>query len=424
MSKKRRVIETLKTCLIVLLAVSAVFLAARTRLFDAFFSSVSFSGLLQSGEKSSSAAPGHFEAAAFPANVVVTNSGGRCAGDRDALYAGCAPLLGEALGSSKEPARVGNADWRQALAGDSMYFSYAEPVRLSVLAGWFSTEVSHKGADSFVRRLCVSAGEESPELYYIDESDGSIYRCATAASLQSFLSLTAAFLPDEARFAYELPDRFAALDPYMLIPSGAYSLPLLEGQDPIGTSVNENNLLSCFGMNTYISARYTEQSGDTVYVEGETTLRADADGFVAFRQSSEGSRLPVQAGEAQAIEAARQLLSNVEQAVGGAGRFTLHSCEKTESGYLLRFGLCVNGMPVFLPEDRPAAEITVAHGCISQAGVCFRAYNLSQESVTLLPARQAAAVAEAKGYREAVPGWRDNLGGAPLSPEWLLKGGV
>lgn len=427
MSKKHPAIEPIKTCLIVLLSVSALFLAARTQLFDAFFPPDGLlGGIFSGGEGKDGNYTGLYQEAARPINIVLSAEGGHFAGDASALYENCGALLGEALGSSREPMPATAADWRGALSADSIYYEYASPVRLSVLAGWFGTEISHSGRDVMVRRLCVSAGSVDPVLYYMDAETGSFYRCGTAASAASLASLTAAYLPNDSQFVFELAADYDYVDPYMLIQNYLESLPALQAESAAGPELDEA-LLSHFGMNAYISAPYAEQDGDRVYVEGSTTLRVSTSGLVTFRQEADGDRLPVlprgESSEAAVIEAARQFLTDLSALVGGEGRFSLYSCAAKEGVYTLRFSCFVGSYPVFLPDYAPAAELVIQNGHITQARVYFRSYSLGQSQVSLLPARQAAAIAESQGRSEAVPGWLDTLGQTELTPQWLLREG-
>ena len=427
MEKKTRVLETVKTCLIVLLSLSALGLAARTRLFNAFISPQRlFGGIFTAGQPAGDGENVPYREAAVPVNIVLSTEGGHYTGDVQSLYESCGSLLGEALGSSREPATATAADFHSALADNSIYYEYSDPVRLSVLAGWFGTEISHSGGETLVRRLCVSAGSVEPILYYMDAVSGTVYRCGTAASATSLKDLTAGISPNGAHFLFELDTGYRQVDPYSLLPGSSLSLPLLNASSALGSYLTEDALLSQFGMNAYISSRRTEANQEQVYVEGRTMLRADSHGFVTFRQEADGDLLPIlqkDADEAAAIEACRAFLTALSDAIGGEGQFALRSCTATETGFSLSFSICVNGLPVSLPGDCPGAEIEIENGRILQAAVYCRHYSAGQEGATLLPALQATAIAERLDRAEAVPGWMDSLGQDMLSPQWLLRKG-
>ena len=421
-------IEVIKTCLIILLSISALLLIFQTQSFRFFWAQGSWGSIFAPGRTQKSGTEAAYQEAAKPVNIVLSAEGGHYAGDAQALYENCGALLGEALGSSREPSAATAADWRNALSTDSIYFEYADPVRLSVLAGWFGTEINHRAGDMLVRRLCIAAGSAGPVLYYLDAESGEVYRCGTAASSASLAALIAAYLPNESYFVFETDGAYSSVDPYMLLRGGLESLPLLSVTNPLGLEIPEEQLLSCFGMNAYISSHYAEQGGNTVYVEGDATLRAGSHGFVSFRQGSDGALLPVfsqeHSSEAAAIAAGRQFLANAAAVVGGDGVFYLRSCDRTGENYTLCFSLFVGSMQVFLPGDAPAARLQIENGHITQAEVCFRRYTLGQEQVSLLPARQAAAVAESLGWPEAAPGWLDDSSQSVISPQWLLRGGL
>ena len=190
-NRKNRVIEWGKSGLILLLTLSALWLAAQTPL------AAPLRGLLR--EEGRQAAPGQVQgdvqgSGALPmmmvANLPVETgmSGGaappegvRCGllydqGACQALFQRVAGPLMETLSSAGEPEPVGRSQWEQALTGRlGVYMDFQGQVPMSVLVGWLS------GGDvkltATVRRMVLAVWEDGVDLYYRDEKSGGYYRC-------------------------------------------------------------------------------------------------------------------------------------------------------------------------------------------------------------------------------------------------------
>ena len=142
--KNRKMVERVKTLLIVLLSCSAVYLTVRTQL------PVAFSGLLPSntGESGSQTTQESRTQAAQPLRMAVTIRGGAETlrygvqydqEAQDALFQQVYSLLVEALSSAGAPESVSQEAWRQALSpAPGVYFDWQDDLPLAVPNGWLS----------------------------------------------------------------------------------------------------------------------------------------------------------------------------------------------------------------------------------------------------------------------------------------------
>ena len=133
--KRRRLIEIVKDVLIVLLALSAVYLTLRTQIGSLTSRNGRwFSGLFDGKTVSLLPAAGGEEAEHMqprPVRMSVQlGSGGRYGVQYDqtavdALFDATASLLGDALGSAQAPVQVTEAAWRNALSNAwGIYFDF------------------------------------------------------------------------------------------------------------------------------------------------------------------------------------------------------------------------------------------------------------------------------------------------------------
>ncbi len=404
MSRRGKILEWLKTAGIVLLSISALFLLSQTQLFSpVLWQHTEEPGTqAESGEET-----GGPPQAARPLMMAMTDPGGaRYAVGYDAaavseLYERFSAALGEALGSSEEPEAVSEETWREALSANSLYFDFGSGLRLDVLSSWLGTEMQSEAAWATARRLCLVA-DENAALYYIDESDGAFYCCATAltgTSISSRMDETGC----AASFAWELGADFDTVEPYFLILEELRQVEVLSIRNPFYAGLSAQELLTTFEINSFLAQNYPEADGTVVYVEGERTLRVGTDGTVTFSQTG-GDGLAVAApGEtptaAEVAEAAFSLARSTVGAWCGAAELYLTSLDYNweSRSYSLSFSYFVNGIEVSLPGSSGAAEVEVEGGQITSVRLTFREYTITESALTPLPALLEAAVVQASG---------------------------
>ncbi|MBR6311416.1 MAG: hypothetical protein IKR51_00385 [Oscillospiraceae bacterium] len=411
--KRGRALEGVKSALIVLLAVSAVFLGAKTGLFSEFFGSAvrplrpqptaSADELARKGE------------ACRPLTVVVTGESGlRCSvrysdAALDEVYEKLENTLGEALGSASEPELVPEAALRGALGSAGVFFDYSAALPLSALSGWLGSEMLRVNDDE-ASRIMLTDGGETVDLWYV-AADGAARRCRTASASAALRRLIADYQPNGAGFAFELPG-CEDLDPLSVITPGEILIPGLTVSVPAGQEA-ESALLAAFGLELYAGNSYPEPDGTTVYVGDGATLRIYSGGEAVYRRTEPAPYSPMTPGEA--IELAGRAARASAGALCGDGRVYLTGLERTASGYAVTFGYTVCGVRV---DGADAASIEVSGGAVSQAKVTLRSFS-EGEPVDLLPEPQAAAIAQ-----EKLPGGKLAPlyveGGAGLVPAWTV----
>lgn len=147
--RRRRVLESCKTLLIVLLAVSAVYLAARALVYSGLADTGpsgwvgTLLSLLRGEAQPPAATPenGQPGMAAQPVRIAIHSGTERFAvqydqGQVDGIYTSVGGLLGEALASAKTPRPITEEEWRLALQRSGVYFDLLGQVPLDALYAW------------------------------------------------------------------------------------------------------------------------------------------------------------------------------------------------------------------------------------------------------------------------------------------------
>ena len=441
MDKKKitRWVEALKSVLIVLLAVSAVYLAYRTLLMsglEGFWSGRNQGASAEVGDQAQSET-------AWPVRIAVTgwteNNTARYGVqyDRetcDEQFRQVANLLREALGGLCEARQVDSSEWERALgvsggaypgqeAGGgqpyaSLYFDLLGSVPLSVLSGWLSGEDS--APDIAVRRLILAADGEGAALYYRNEADGAQQLYAAVQNVTD----------NGAIFAFE-QEQYAGLAGDTMILTSQPQPRIYSSANPLGQTEEggRNNLLR--ELLTALSfpdssSIYPGTDRDQVIRSGGDTLRISAGGVVSYKcTQGESSRYQVASEAArptlyEAAEACRALADGTAGAMAGSARLYLRRAVQTQTGWEIEFGYCLDGAAVQVGDEGYAARFVVEGSEITQFVLQLRTYADTGERSAVLPEEQAMAAMAAMGCEggELELAYRD-VGAESVTAGWV-----
>ena len=418
--QKRR--NALQNIVIVLLTVSAVFLFTRTQLYSLGVSP-RLDHLGQSGSVVSQGTASSLADLAAPVRLVVTNSYGRYGNlfltTKDDAFSAPGTLLGAALGSSGARTACKEADFRAALNCESLYCDVLSPLPLSILGGFLGVSTQDSTP---ARRLLLSAETDGTVALYFWNGDDGYFRCATAVAQSELTDFVNGYEPGSAAFAMdnrEFSPDYAALDPYSLFVSETPSLPVLYGANPLSDT---DDLLSALGFNPRTNYRYSESNGTDVVVEGDSSVRIQADGTVLY-QSGTADVLHIScAGEVPTLEEAvvgvRAFLGGLTGSYLSSASLYLQSISQSGASSALTFGYQSGGVPIRFSDGALAAEVHLSGGTFTSFSLRFRQYTAVGQTAGLLPPRQAAAIAAAYPGAELSIGYSDS-GTDRLSPSWL-----
>lgn len=427
-----KLIEHGKSLLIILLFLSAFFLAGQSGLFNGEarleavkdkLSSV-FSGGNGSGN---SVGNREYAEAAIPMVVTVSpEEGTRYAvaysAQVETIFRPFSAYLGEALGSAEPPVSVSRSEWERVLTGAGVFIDYVFPQNLRCIAAWQGTDAPENAGDHYVRRLFLAAESVGIKLYYISEDTGTVYRCATALAGDAMESLMTAYQSNNAQFAFENQD-YASLEPDTVILPGATEVKRVTVNSP-GAPTDVEELLGLFGMNYITASHYLETDGSMVYLEGDSTLHIGTDGVIRFERDGEKISTPEEwktlVSLPDVVDSLFQTTQDMVAETVGEARIVLSEARYQQriEQYTVSFDYLIDGMRVCLPTGS-AAEYTVSNGQVIEAVVRLRQYQLAGETQTPLPIVQAAALVEVSGGSEPVQVYQDT--GDSVTVSWMIQ---
>ena len=425
---RNKAVEWLKNVLIVVLALSAVYLALRTQLFrDAVLLSRGESGESTTVDQQEELTGGN--GLLRPVRMTVMTESGRYGVQYDQtavdeLFTQTASLLAEAAGSAETPRRVEESAWQEALTTPlTVTFDFLSPLPLQLLGDW-QADGENDAPSGTVRRMALAPGEgDEVLLYYREEKSGAVFVCRTGVLRQSQLSAAVSGLAGNgARFAFET-EEFSGLDGDTLILTDAPVMPVYSVKDPLNGDQREENLIALAETLHFHSQENASYSGadGMVIKNGSDTLRLKSSGEVIF-SGGENACFPVTGkNSGDMVKAAYEIVRETVLPLSGEGRLILTRVETDGDGRTqIEFDYCLSGARTVLPDGEHAAHFTVEQGQITEFTLYLRTYELSGQTGEMLPELQAQAAALTLGVQEPelLLCYRDGDSGA-VSAGWI-----
>lgn len=438
--RRGRGVERVKTALIVLLSLSAVYLTGLALVQNRVASDSQ--GLLggalslfqpqQPDAESGAGGLGQLTEAARPVRIAVHDGTSRYAvqystAQTDKLYDSLSLLLGEALTSAKSPSSIPESRYRAALQSPGVWFDFLGNIPMETLCAWTGEGSVNPALTGSARRIAVALVGESVQLFYHNEADGLYYACQTAVVYDSHMDqLVSGYGGNGTSFAFELGEDsgYAGLDPYVLLSPTAPSPPVYRASNPLAglDQVLIEELQQALSFQT---SYYAIPNGIRIR-EGQETLEISSSGSVSYT-AAEGtaSRYPV--GEetdgsvTELIETTRRMAADTVGRYCAAARLYLMGVEQTGDEVEVSYGYSLNGTQVGL-SGGPAASFTVRDGQITAFTLCFRRYEDTGQTGLVMSERMAAAALDAlqPPGRELILCYTDT-GGDTVQAGWIAE---
>ncbi len=421
MTKHKNLKEHIKTLLIVLLTLSALFLLKESSYYDSIFSRIGGSGSQQS-----TLAPGTSSGiesksgAILPFSIVVSSAeGGRYSTaynseETQTVFESFSAALGEALGSAGAPEQTDEKQWQAALSGSCVSFDFYYAQSLSVLASRLGTGVG--GGDGYsARHIALDCSGTELQLLFKDSESGGYFRCTTAVTAQNTAAKLESYKQNNAIFAFE-NEKYAGIEPNTVIPDSMPVFYTAASVSAFDSGFDSELLFELLGMNSYVARAYTESDGTQVYVEDGSTIRISPAGKISYRLGS-GSRSSFGTDMPSAANAADSLIHQLLDSSCGDAQVCFSGIEGSNGSYVAEFQYKLSSLPV--EASSPAAKVTISGGRIVRMELSPKNYELSQESSVLLPILQTSAIIASQGGGEPVLLYRES--GGTLECMWVSK---
>ena len=400
MADKKKLIEHLKSVLIVLLLISCSVLLYHTGYYSDTFDAInnfliSEVSVEQNGEGSTVDIKNYGKSHVMEFSVSFSDgSMYGCSYDGEEVensYGRFSAFLAEALGSSYDHESANEINWLKAIEGEGVYMRYFAPQSTELLAMQLGTELPENGTEFMADEFCLSVSDDSVYLYY--RSGKEFVRCRTAVSASALIERINEFTPNGAFFSNS-DSMLRGLAKGRLIVDKSF-VPAVSSNSAPGMTHILNTLMPLLGMNEYTASHYDEANGTSVYIDSDSILRVSPSGSASCELNKS---LSAESPElCDVVSFCSDIVSrSIGNSCGEAEVYLLSVTQNLNGMNELTFDYLINGIPLINGSDH-AAKFFVDGAEIYGVEFNFRSYSAADGYISLLPMYQAAAVAAAEG---------------------------
>ena len=365
---------------------------------------------------------------AAPLNLVLTNDYGRrgeiMTTSLSDTAVQCGSLIREAMGSATGMSAASAPDFQESLNVQNIFMDFLSAMPAEIIAGLFGADFSESCQ---ARCLTLSAAGEDTCTLFLWDGGEQFLRFGTAIPISALQEYLSSVSTNDAKFAFAAGEEYAGLYPYTILPAGRISVNPLTVSTP-SEAVSDKHLLSVLGFNVHTNYRYPESNGTQVIVEYPRELRIQPDGTVLYSGDTESTPelfiASPGADQITASDAALTALRLAEEIIppsfSGNAAFFLSHLEENEQGWNISLDVAVDGMPIYHSSGTSAAEFQFTGSTVTSFSIRCRQYLLSDQTISLLPVTQAAAVAGNSRNAMLTVAYVDR-GGESASPFWMLR---
>ena len=372
--------EHLKTALLILLGLSALYLLWRTWVYD---NSIFGPDAPEPGIYAPSR-PDYAPAAAAPARCAVMRGGERrgaqYGGGTEEVYESFKVLLAEALSSAGKADVTDEAAWRAALGRDGVYFEFAGPLPVALLAAWLSAGTA---LDGDVEAIGLIFGGGGAALFF-SGADGVFYRADTRAEMAQWPELPelrpCAFAFETGYASVLAPRQLLIEETAPRVTVTASAIPDIGKDSSVYAHFLEKLAFSPASTSSYMDG------GTRVYVDvaNGQTCEISADGTIRFSspQTSDGA-----GALAADVLLAWETVSALEPAVGGAA-FEVFRVTRAGGSTVVEMAWMAGGVPVHLEP----ALVEIESGVLRRIVLKLYRVAAGEGEAAALPLKQAIAL--------------------------------
>ena len=404
--------ELLKSILITVLSLSAIYLAAITWSAPAVGLGGESTILGRIAGIGSAIAPlppseskneGYEESYELPFSAVLTLDEGRFAvlGHREEMvrtFNALRPVLSEAYASARAAGETDSESvWLDVIKRGSV-FDFRSDLPLEVIAR--DIGAASDDLKGIFARYIVLVPENGLLVLFCREEGGRLMRFETDVLDIPFLDALGQFSPNGGSYAFEAGVDYArlAFDEIVGLPLPEITAWRAENVLRKDDGAAAGRLLDAFGFNPAVVRKYTSGRGGEVYVSDSGLLSIGEDGRITFEPANDGLRVSDLVGGGQsgmyaAINAARRLTQAC--VLNDSARYYLRQAVDVEGTVTVIMGVEAGGLRLCEDGKYNYAVITVKGGYITAADMRLISLTADESERYVLPEKQAAGIAPA-----------------------------
>ena len=412
----RRILEAVKTILIILLTVSMLVMTARLMLSDifstgtgsvvknesSFFTGLGLPSLAKYFERGSVGTQSEFSQSTllYPYCVSLKENGvqisafgneKRIITSYDAIEDTVAQFIAGAVAETDN----GFETYTQ---NDGILIDFGRKLPLDILCR-ISANKASKAGDLLIERLFVYDGDGNINAVFTDGENTYAFESVKGSVKVSVSDIDGVETRDVSAFDGILPD--VTVKGGSVIPVGQITMPAIEKSNKLYNAeagnysfANLSAVLSKFKINSGSLNNEIKEDGSVIYVENLRSIMAQTDSNIIFAAYQDNGGISLanyigQAGEKgysvrDVIIASQKFLSSFDkELLGGEASLRLKNAyyDANQKGYVTEFEYCINGIAV--KDSGTSARLVYRNGYFVAADILLESYAFSQENTEL-----------------------------------------
>jgi len=412
----KRIVEFIKTILIILLTASMLVMTARLMLSDifstgtgsvvknesSFFTGLGLPFLAKYFEKGTVGTQSEFSQSTlvYPSSVTVRENGVQISafGDEELIisaYDAVSDIVAKFITGAVNQS---DDDFEVYTQNDGVLIDFGRRIPLDTLCR-ISANRASKAGDTLVERMYIYDADGHLNCAFTDGEKTYTFDAVKGNTDVKVSDIGGVETSDVSALDGLLPD--VKIRGGSAVPVGQITLPLLEKSNKLYNAeagnysfANLSAVLTKFGINSGSLNNEIKEDGSVIYVENLRSIMAQTDGRITFAAYQDNGGISLanyigQAGEKgysvrDVIIASQKFLSSFEkELLGGEASLRLKNAyyDSEQKGYVTEFEYCVNGISV--KNAGVSARLTYRNGYFVAADILLESYAYSQQVAQL-----------------------------------------
>lgn len=433
--------ERIKTVLLCVLLLGAVYLTYAVWFFDSPIGSISLRSIfnIPSGVRVSSSGEGSdLDAYGIrPLAVLIRDEAGARGAtyeseESDRIYKTLRNEIKSAVSSASDIAEVSEDVWADEIVKTGVLLDWRGDVPFAALSEWLGN--GGLTTDVLMRYMFMSADGRNVKLFLKGE-DGRIYSAKTDMSSRSLQNVMNGISAKSAYLASERSESdFSALLPEMIAVETRPRPQVISAYnscDMFMQSVTEG-CLSVFGLSDVTPSTYSEQDGTQVYVADMVTLKISPRGEASYSDTRDEidetiglgvktvSNRNLGATLGEKADYARSIASAAASFLPGGGGIYLASTKITDNDCEFVFCRHMGGIPIDMKDTGCFARIVMRGENVRSVRLNLRCYDAGTQVSETMSERLAAAALFGSGQKGDLSLRYRDAGNGTISPAWYV----
>ncbi len=412
----KRILEPIKTILIILLTASMLVMTARLMLSDifstgtgsvvknesSFFTGLGLPYLAKYFEKGTVSTQSEFSESAlvYPYSITVKENGVQLSAFADenliiSSYDAIGDTISKFIAGAVTHSENGFETYTQ---NDGVLVDFGRKIPLDILCRISANKASNAG-DLLMERLYIYDADGNINAVFTDGEETYVFETVKGNSDINVSDIGGMETTDISALDAILSE--VKVKGGSAVPVGQIALPLLEKSNKLYNAeagnysfANLSAVLTNFGINSGSLNNEIKEDGSVIYVENLRSIMAQTDGRITFGAYQDNGGISLanyigQAGEKgyfvrDVIIASQKFLSSFEkELLGGEASVRLKNAyyDSELKGYVTEFEYCVNGISI--KNSDTSARLVYRNGYFVSADILLESYAYSQQQIEL-----------------------------------------